>query len=313
MTDSTQPVPPGDPVCPFAGLANDPATAMAYPSPQNYCHRATPPASPVSSHQRRFCLAAAHIRCELFTSDRPRPMPASFLGEVTHRTPFRLTRWWRWLVALLILALLAGLAAAGLLITSDPAFARLLQAAGAPPLPLAASLTPRPTLTLTATRLPTATPRPTLALPPTSPPPTLTLPPTSTATPPAPHLLETPIGQARQFVVHHVASGESLATLSRTYHTSVDAIRAVNASLGIMILANSDLILPVGQTSVSGLAPMTPYLVPAGGLALQALAAQQGVDAASLAALNDRPTSYTFQAGEWALIPQPSPSPTAPR
>lgn len=54
------------PRCPFVGLADDPATAVALPSPANCCHARQPIAPASTGRQEQFCLTADYPDCPVF-------------------------------------------------------------------------------------------------------------------------------------------------------------------------------------------------------------------------------------------------------
>jgi len=56
-------------ICPFLGFEDDPETALAYPSPYNFCYHCKP-ISPVNMiHQRDVCLVGDYPQCPV-TSKR---------------------------------------------------------------------------------------------------------------------------------------------------------------------------------------------------------------------------------------------------
>jgi LysM repeat protein len=151
-------------ICPYLGLTSDLLTAMDYPSLQNFCHHASPLASPGAAHQRQFCLESSYVQCELYAAKSAKGMPASFLAEpvTTRKQSPKL----RWLLLVLILLLLIG---AGLWF----AFARALISI---PTPAAAvhispvfTWTVKPSATIaptsTATLVPSLTVTPSLTVP----------------------------------------------------------------------------------------------------------------------------------------------------
>jgi methylase of polypeptide subunit release factors len=107
----------------------------------------------------------------------------------------------------------------------------------------------------------------------------------------------------RQFVVHRVLEGEGFISIAATYNTNEDAIRAVNYALGDSLWADTVLVIPLGQTDISGIPPMSVFLVSDEGMTIEALALEQNVDAALLRELNALPEGYILHQGEWVLIP----------
>lgn len=73
------------PRCPYLGVHDDRFTSLAYPSPWNYCYRADPPASVLTSYQEKVCLTSAYQRCPVFLRVETAPLPAGLRG--THSVP----------------------------------------------------------------------------------------------------------------------------------------------------------------------------------------------------------------------------------
>jgi len=159
----------------------------------------------------------------------------------------------------------------------------------------------QPSTELFATLTATNTPQPTKTMTP--------LPPTASATLLPMHMIETPIGLERQFVVHRVLEGEGFISIAATYNTSEDAIRAVNYALGDSLWADTVLVIPLGQTDVSGIPPMSGFLVSGEGMTIEALALEKNVDAALLRELNALPEGYVLHQDEWVLIPHATTTP----
>ena len=63
-------------VCPFLGVADDPQTAMSFPSPGNFCHRTRPYGTPNLDFQRSFCFSEEYTNCPVFARSGRAPLPA---------------------------------------------------------------------------------------------------------------------------------------------------------------------------------------------------------------------------------------------
>ena len=279
-------------ICPFLGLAADESTAMAYPSTQNYCYRVHPKTAPGAAYQRKFCLDAAHAQCPVYLTVQTDALPAEMMNNNPQKTqkknPARV-------LILVALVLAIGAAVVWLLPDLSPAPASTDNVNAVLAATATHTSTSKPTLTPTSVSLtPTSTALPTMT--PTEMPPTLTF------TPLPPHMIETPIGLERKFVVHRVAEGESLNLLSETYGTTPEAIQAVNYELG-PLWVNAVLVIPLGQSDVSGVLPMSAYAITADGITVEELAVKQNVDAALLCELNALPRGYLFHINAWVLIP----------
>ena len=58
--------------CPYLGIVDDAETALAYPSPWNYCFRRGTPVSVTLEHQRNYCLATAYVGCPIYLQNGER-------------------------------------------------------------------------------------------------------------------------------------------------------------------------------------------------------------------------------------------------
>jgi LysM repeat protein len=70
--------------CPFLGQADDPTTALGFPSEGNYCHNARPIAVINLEHQQHYCLTPKHTACPVYQYAHPQRMPAA-LAAPAHR------------------------------------------------------------------------------------------------------------------------------------------------------------------------------------------------------------------------------------
>jgi hypothetical protein len=80
--------------CIYLGLQDDPETVLQFVSDGNFCHHASPAATPKPAHQKAFCLTNKHISCPVFLLTEKRPLPAdiifhdykpNFIGKVVFR------------------------------------------------------------------------------------------------------------------------------------------------------------------------------------------------------------------------------------
>ncbi len=219
-TQATTPTPV--PVCPYLGLADDPATHLVFPSHSQRCHATTRPSTIETAKQAKDCLTEAHTACSRY---RPYPTPvphgavrAAMAAEALE--PGHPTRpqgsgqrapWTALVAAIIVLGLVGivlGVGLASIMGGTPPAAGSPGPGvtAGTPPSPTRAS-TPAPSQTPIPT--PTATPIPTL---------TATPPPSAEPTPtPAP----TPL-------VHRVRRGETLTGIAERYSVTIEAIRKAN-------------------------------------------------------------------------------------
>ena len=210
--------------CPFVGLKNDPETSFSYASKSNYCHKVQPP-EPVSiSYQESACLTAAYKRCPIYSPDWDGPLPVEIRRKVSKERHYAR----RFLLLFLLCLLIAGVAwlflsdfgstsvfaifdpqdnvagvstQASYVVDSPTPSPQTVEASGE-----------EPTATLGATNTPSLTITPSATYPVSTPGP----------------FLKTPFGPYDGFVVHQVASGESVSLLASMYDTSNEVIVAVN-------------------------------------------------------------------------------------
>ena len=73
--------------CPFLGLAEDPETSQAFPSANNFCHRAEPSAPVNMDHQLTHCLSGRYQSCPMLEARTPGPLPP----QLNYSAPNRLS------------------------------------------------------------------------------------------------------------------------------------------------------------------------------------------------------------------------------
>lgn len=215
------------PVCPYLGLADDPATHLVFPSHSQRCHATTRPSTIETAKQAKDCLTEAHTGCSRY---RPyaAPVPhgavraaiAAVTPDPGHpASPRPGVRTRARVVPLAIL--LVALAFAGIMLG-----AWLTSAMSDTP---AGSGAPGPGASGTAASPPVASPTPPVT--PTPPPTATPIPtpmPTPTATPiptPTPSATPTP---APTPIVHRVRRGETLTGIAERYGVTIAAISKAN-------------------------------------------------------------------------------------
>jgi hypothetical protein len=92
------------------------------------------------------------------------------------------------------------------------------------------------------------------------------------------------------------------------YHTSVDAILAVNYNLKTPMWVDALVIIPVGFTDVSSLPSFETYVVTETGRTAESLAQELGVDPRDLKYYNAIGDGEALLVGDWLLIPRARPS-----
>jgi hypothetical protein len=276
--------------CPYLGLRDDPATAMAFSSIMNRCYRSGKPRKVSLEYQSQVCFGE-YTECRIYQ-------------RKYHADPKKRK-----------LLLYLGLVAAGvvLLVTWG-----MLQ--GWPPFKGVSETvivaTPFPATNAPATESAAATESPASSSSPSPPSPPSFVP----STPPAPHTgnptvflpLDTPIGTTYKFLIHRVREGESLSLYLTLYNTSVDAIRAVNRSLTVPLWVNQIVIIPLNIGDIGTLPVFDAYEVVedinASQLA-ERLSAELGIVREGFLSYNALSGEETILKGSWVLIPYLPPIP----
>lgn len=309
---------PGDARCPYLGLRDDPQTCLAFPSDWNCCHRAQPPDSVRPNHQRRYCQTSDYQTCPVFQNQKSLPLPAELRGRGPaglHHSRRRSGPLPVRIAALVLVMIVVGLAWMGLLpdVFSASPF-------NAPQSTIPASRTaPPPSPSSVAIPLvPPLVPSASEYVPPTSIVPFLLQTPTLTSTvPPTPtpsplgqcgRQLETSFGSNPGLLIHRVRSGDSLNMYADTYHTSVEAIQALNYRLPIPMWKDWVVVIPPGQTQVLDLPSFELYQVTEPGTTLTELSSRLSVDSESLMRYNDFDASCRTVMG-WLLVPHSDTTP----
>jgi len=286
-------------ICPHLGTTADPQTVLDYPTSQNCCHRAVPPASPGVDHQREFCLVSGHIGCPLCAVESGRA-PAGIFTRRSAGIPGRVFMLHRLLPALALLAVVAAAVWLALARVSAAAPVRETQ----PGFALPPSASPLPAVQPSLNTVPILAAQPTAS---PSAQPSLTARPSATPspTPRPPHLLETPLGDDRQFLLHRTLPGESYELIASSYLTTIAALRAANYNLPDALWVDAVLVVPVGQTDPAGIVPMSAFAAGEQGATLAAVALEQGVSLAELCALNGLASDEKISPGEWVIVSHP--------
>jgi len=204
--------------CPYLGLLSDPKTTTMYPTSDNACHRASPPASIALHYQNRCCLDQTHEKCPGYQVGWPDGFPNELRGQNPVKEKAVIPYWTLFLgIGLLAIIIIIG---------------ALSQISGSDNQPITINEGNLATHTLTNLGVQNATPTFTLA--PTytrtiEPSPTHTNTPTFPATQtPGPNL-QTPFGSSGFiFVVHEVLAGQTMTIIADLYSSDVEIIEAIN-------------------------------------------------------------------------------------
>jgi len=298
-------------ICPYIGLSSDVQTAMENPSPQNYCHKVKPSSPPSLTHQREFCLNLIYTNCRVFSTEIRKPR----LSELAEESPKSHKRIPGRLWLLMGIVLLGAMIVAGVVIYPwffpPPPEKVITPTAGTVPAVII-PVDETPTQEMVEILVPTDqvwVAESTLIIEPQVQP-TTGLTPIPAFTEAPPHLLLTPFGVERVFLLHRVTAGEDLIAIADKYQTSVEAIRAANYNMTLELWVDTVIIIPPNQADMTDITPMTPLEITGNEKSVQELAAEYGISPELLGAVNARSTEYRFQIGEWVIIPRVAPSPT---
>ena len=278
--------------CPYLGLYDDPATALTYPSAESYCHKVKPPAVPNLDQQLSLCLTGQYSTCQIFQSQTAHRMPRDLKMKAVgkRRGCFNL-------IYLAILAFSAIVAFIVLISSSRPEE----QPENSAAISLAAP-TETPFLSVgLATEEPTSAPALPTEIPSPSPQPT---PPATPIETHEAHYLDEPFGEDQRFVVHQVASGESLLFLATQDNTTPDILKAVNYQLIVPIWVDSIIVIPLDCLELNNLPAFEAYQVSESDITLRELAERFAVDLEALVRFNDIPAEEKLLVSEWVLIPR---------
>jgi LysM repeat protein len=318
--------------CPFIGLPDDRSTSLAYPSVWNYCYHAAPPTSIHVSHQAGTCLCPHYTECAIYRSTKSEPLPSPLrgnlkLGVLKYRPLGAQGRSVLLLLLVTLLALTIFLGPGFLFgpardVTPSISAASNYPASNDPPDQNGAGLPNGQPQTSLATSsilyggastgvtqwdtLLSSTEKPpqTLEIPSTGSPKssqTATL--TSTPEGTCGHALDAPFGKNTKFVVHRVMSGENLTLYAGQYHTTTDAILAVNYHLPMPVWEDWIIVIPVDTLDVSDIPPFEPYQAIGTRISLGELAKQLNTDPQSLYRYNSFEGACQVFSG-WLLVPR---------
>ncbi len=295
-------------ICPYLGLLYDPATHMGFPSDENLCFKWKKPNSPGNSRQQNTCLSLAYLNCPAYRGlgIEPDTDDAGFKGLSS--SPVR--------VAVIVTGILVT---AGLIIgwwlsgRNEPSILQpsIPQSSGSlleSPYPSTVLITHPATAGINTIPISVLTSSATITRVLTSES-TSFIPSTGLETPsPYPFSYEvtrSPVGSDQNYLVHIIQNGETLDMIASNYHTTVQAILAVNYELKPPIWVQSALVIPIGIEDATGLPSFEVYVVEAvDTITADALALDLGVDAGDLAIYNSCSAGCQYHKGDVLLIPR---------
>lgn len=273
--------------CPSIGFEDDPETALAYPSPYNYCYHSKPIAPVSISHQRRVCLSLYYGDCPVYQKNVLEPLPKEYRGSLPARRMSKTAI----SILILLLVMIVGAAILGLLgIVRIPGLEFSLMAQQdtstfTPPTQFVIVPPSTSTTSLTGTIIPTDTQS------------------MIEATSFTPHAVETPFGENPTLVIHKVLEGEGYIYLAEQYGTSVEAIKAINYQLSEALWVNNILVIPVNTQLVTGLPKFIVREISTEGMTIEEYAQRMQLDAELLKRYNALPADYMLEMGELIIIP----------
>jgi len=102
-------------ICPYLGMADDPATNTSFPSLWNYCHNSKPVEVVEFNHQHNYCLSEKHNKCPVYmrvllSAGKKKPLPSHLRFSRSH---FGNTETFNWKIIPLSVIILALLFFAG--------------------------------------------------------------------------------------------------------------------------------------------------------------------------------------------------------
>ena len=284
--------------CPYLGLRNDPQTRFGFPNLGNYCHRITPPGLVTPDYQQNWCFSEEFPNCPVYQGASKDQLPDGLIQKPESIVFNRNILLAIGLIAVVILlvVILVSLIGRNRGTTRQDRSQTATAIAGNLALTSQATNTlppPSPTPTMVPTLTPTVTNSPTIT-------------PTSTPAPPTPGPgLETPFGLNNEFLIHQVATNESLNIIALRYKTSATVIISTNeVRRGASLQVDQILVILPNQTEVSNLPVFRPVYLEQEA-SVDALAQENGVSARDLRRYNALGDGDLILAGRWIIIPLP--------
>lgn len=284
--------------CPYLGLRNDPQTRFGFPNLGNYCHRITPPGLVSSDYQQNWCLSEEFPNCTVYQGASKGQLPDGMIQKPESIVSNRIILLAIGLIAAIIVLLVVLVSLIGrnrgttrqdrsLTATAVAANLALTSQATNTLPPPSSTPTTEPTLTPTVTNSPTITP-------------------TSTPAPPTQGPgLETQFGLNNEFLIHQVATNESLNIIALRYKTSATVITTTNElRRGASLQVDQILVILPNQAEVSDLPVFRPIYLEKDA-SVEALAQENGVLPRDLIRYNALGDGDLIPAGRWIILPLP--------
>jgi hypothetical protein len=278
-------------VCPFLGKVDDPETPILYPSEFNGCSQGIQLFVPVLDHQQSHCLSNYEACPAFLDQQQVNTIPAMELPRSNGKNR---SRYGLFILFLIIIGL--GMLLIYRLNRGGIPFLSQDDGKVIPTTAFSAvdSVTVTASMEASASPIPSATHQPTKQ---------------STETFVVPSSvpiigLETPIGTEVKLIIHKLRAGESFEKLERQYGTTVEAIKWVNYNLPVPLWADWLIVIPVNTMTIDPSLPaFQAYQVPTGGVIVEDLVQEFGVQEDLLLFYNDLFPGQVLPYGYWVLIP----------
>lgn len=284
--------------CPYIGLKDDPDTALGYPSIWNHCHNVRTKTVPSSEHQREICLSAKHATCPAFVTEGKNALPREIRMPGSRRFLGRTILRWAMIGIVVVFLVGSSLILSGYWV---PPWAQGI-VAKMPIRPVASNTSMAEMLAeVLGTDTPAQANQPVIEASST----VAMILPTQTETVQVgtcAYPLETPFGTTQQFVLHQVASGENMTSISEDYQTTEEMIDAVNYFLPSPLWSELVIVIPHTITTTDDLFSLKPVFVQNENISVGELAENLSVPLQELLTLNALDPACRSFSG-WVLIP----------
>lgn len=288
-------------ICPYLGVHDDPETSVSYPSEHNYCH-CSATIEPISlDHQQTFCLGTAYQTCPVFSNQTAvAPKQGNLLSRLNTMLPGANHKWGRWVLIGIVLVVIIGT----LLVQT----LRVASQQAVDPSPTAKSVFTETSLAIVVspTKKTTATPTvmasKTKQVTPTVPSPvpsfTATVQPSATLKPTATN------PNSFRLVLHKVVAGDSLSLIATQFHTTQEAIQAINFNFRAPLQQGAWIVVPANTTNVSALPQFEIIVNTQANITLKELAIKLQISPELLAQYNELKPDDKLTADQRIIVPK---------
>lgn len=284
--------------CPYLGSLLDSQVSYYFSNRQNYCQHIKKPEPVNLNHQEEFCLSSRYTDCSVIRQHIINHLPIEILGEEPKTKPLPPKKRNQWFlipvflvfVLLIVVFYMYAHGAFELETSSVPYQNQQSSLLFNEP---AASMTPNNINlffvipTKKETTKPSATPVPSIKT-------------TATLGP----IFATPFGISQKYLIHQVASGESINYLAIIYNTSEVSIIQINdLMVGNPIQEHQLLVIRPGASSEEAFEKLEAIYIEQR-TSLQVIADLYSTTLEKLVDLNDLGSSDSIPAARWIIVPQ---------